>query len=495
MRNPLLLLLLLCLGLASVSAESEKNVLFIISDDLNCYLGCYGHELAQTPNLDALAARGTRFDRAYCQYPVCNASRASIFTGLRPDVTNVRENWTHFRHTTPDATTIPEWFKRQGYQSFRVGKIYHYNVPKEIGMDCMDDPMSWTMRFNPYGRDKKQEAEITTLRPNQYGATLSWMAQDGKDEEQTDGIAATYANKILDLYGKEPFFLAVGMYRPHTPYVAPKAYFDLYPLDKITIDESYKATWDTIPHAALLSLHNEERDLDEMTKKKVIQAYLASISFMDAQVGRILKKLDELGLTDSTMVVFTSDHGYHMNEHGLWQKQSLFENATRVPLIVATPNQKQKGGVVDSPVELIDLFPTICDWAGLDMPTTHERDGQSLVPMLDDASLTGKAFAISQVRRTPARNRYEWFGGEGGPTEIFHGYSIRTPQYRYNHWDSGKLGEELYDEQADPGELNNLASNPEYETVKQELKAQLLPYEKAHGAAEIPRNQAIMQLK
>ncbi len=491
------LLFFLSFALTSASAESNKNVLFIISDDLNCYLGCYGHPLAQTPHLDALAASGTRFDRAYCQYPVCNASRASIFTGLRPDVTGVRENWTHFRHTTPDAITLPEWFKRKGYRSIRIGKIYHYNVPKEIGMDCMDDPTSWTMRFNPYGRDKREEGLITTLIPNRYGATLSWMAQDGKDEEQTDGVGATYALKALEHFGKaeQPFFLALGFFRPHTPFVAPKKYFDLYPLDQIEIDESYRPSWETVPPLALFSLHNEERDLTEARKKKIIQAYLASISFLDAQVGRVVNKLTELGLAEDTLVVFTSDHGYHMNEHGLWQKQSLFEDATRVPLIIRAPGQATAGGVSTTPVELIDLFPTLCEWANLEMPADHEREGQSLMPMLDDPNTPGKGYAISQVRRPPSRAKYAWFGAEPGPNHVVHGYSIRTDRYRYNQWHQGELGEELYDHETDPGELRNLADHPEFQVLKEALKEQLAPFEQAHGAPETLRNRDLMQLK
>jgi len=496
MLKPLLPLFLLLMLTVSQAAE-RKNVLFIISDDLNCYLSSYGHPLAKTPNLDALAERGTRFDRAYCQYPVCNASRASIFTGLRPDVTDVKENWTHFRHHIPDCHTLPQWFKEKGYFSARVGKIYHYNVPKEIGMDCMDDPASWTIRYNPYGRDKREEAQITTLTPGRYGATLSWMASEGKDEEQTDAIGATAANKILEHYcqGEQPFFLAFGMFRPHTPYVAPKAYFDMYPRDQIEIDETYKSTWEQIPSSALLSMHDDERELTAERKREIIQAYLASITFMDAQVGRVLEKLDELRMTDSTLIVFTSDHGYHMNEHGLWQKMSLFEESTRVPLFIAAPGQETPGGVVNDPVELIDLFPTICEWAGVGLPDTFERDGQSLLPMLADPTTPSKGYAISQLRRAPAKMKHTWFGAEPGPDAPFHGYSIRTAQYRYNRWDEGRMGEELYDHSKDPAEMNNLANNPEYETIKSELKAQLAPFEQAHGEPDAMDSRNLLRLK
>lgn len=315
----------------TLHAAEKKNILFIISDDLNTSLACYGHPLAKTPNLDALAKRGVKFEKAYCQFPLCSPSRTSFLTGRRPDINGVKTNpgpatqgkfggSPHFRETIPNTVTMPELFKNNGYSVARVGKLYHYNVPNGIGTSGLDDPQSWEKVINPRGRDKDDEPQIFSLAKGQFGGTLSWLAADGKDEEQTDGIGATETIKLMNQMKDKPFFLAVGLYRPHTPYVAPKKYFELYPVDKITlpvVDPDHKKG---VPEAAFLSFKKEEEKLTDDLRKKATQAYLASISFMDAQVGRIINELDRLKLADDTIIVFTSDHGYHMGEHGLWQK-------------------------------------------------------------------------------------------------------------------------------------------------------------------------------
>ena len=236
-------------GAADPPGSGRPNVLFLICDDLNCDIGCYGHPQVQTPNIDRLAARGVRFDRAYCQYPLCGPSRASFMTGLYPDQTLVHRNAIYIREHMPNVKTMSQMFRESGYFATRIGKIYHYNVPKHIGTSGHDDPYSWDYTINPRGRDVDDEDQIFSLRPGSFGGTLSWLAADGTDREQTDGMAADEASEMLKQYADQdtPFFLAVGLYRPHTPYVAPKKYFEMYPTDRSTCPRSPPATWKRFP--------------------------------------------------------------------------------------------------------------------------------------------------------------------------------------------------------------------------------------------------------
>ena len=422
--------------------KSQPNVLFLICDDLNCDLGCYGHPMVRSPNIDRLAARGLRFDRAYCQYPLCGPSRASFMSGFYPDQTLIRKNAIRIRERLPNVLTMSQLFRRNGYTATRIGKIYHYNVPKDIGNDGHDDPDSWDYKVNPRGRDKDDEAKVFSLVPGRYGGTLSWLAADGTDEEQTDGIAATEAIKVLKQHAKskQPFFLAVGLYRPHTPYVAPKRYFEMYPRDKITVPSVPEGYLKTLPQPARRSLtrKKDQVNLRDDLARQAIQAYYASITFADAQVGRVLEALEKLELDDNTIVLFTSDHGYHMGEHGYWQKTTLFENAARVPLIIAAPGMKRAGKNTAAPAEMVDFYPTLAALCGLQAPAN--LSGISLSLTLEDASATPRKSALTQYAT---------------------GYSIRTPRYRYSEWGSnGRNGAELYDHKSDPKELVNLVSRP-----------------------------------
>ncbi|HZN36054.1 MAG TPA: sulfatase [Pirellulaceae bacterium] len=489
---------LLSIGLALAASAQEKpklNVLYICSDDLNNSLSCYGHPLVKSPRIDELAQRGVRFDRAYCQYPLCNPSRSSFLTGLRPDQTGVLENATQFRQNIPDVVTLPQLFQKAGYFVARVGKLYHYGVPGQIGTDGLDDPPSWMAKFNPRGRDKDDEPKIFTLTPGpppQFGGTPSWLAAEGQDREQTDAIGAEMTIKLLEQNKDQPFFIACGFYRPHTPYVAPKKYFELYPPEKAGVAEQKPGDLDDIPAPALVSRRN---DMDERLQREARQAYFASITFMDQQVGKLLDAIDRLKLADKTVIVFHSDHGYHLGEHGcLWQKQSLFEESARVPLIIATPDSKAAGKGTAAIAELIDVYPTVAELCGLTPPAN--LPGKTLVPQLTDPSLPGKGFALTQVRRAGGG------GGGGGKAKKakaaadakttpaaaapvaqqpkakaaggqFPGYSLRTDRYRYTEWDGGARGVELYDQQKDPLEYTNLAQDPAHaETVKQ-LSAKL----------------------
>ncbi len=352
-------------AVAEDAAEAKRpNVLFLISDDLNNLLGCYGDPLAKTPNIDRLAARGVLFERAYCAFPLCGPSRNSFLTGLYPNSTGIQANSQIFRQTIPSHVSMPQAFRLSGYFAARIGKLYHYNVPKSIGTNGHDDPGSWEMELNPAGVDRlEEEPQIFSLLPGNFGGTLSWYASPKADKYHTDGMMAEDAEWVLERCAKRkdrPFFLAVGFFRPHTPYVSPEGYFDLYPEKDMPVVQGVKEDQKDIPPPGLASYKKEQDKLTDDLRRQCLQAYYASISFMDAQVGRVVDTLDRLGLSDNTVIVFTSDHGYHTGQHGLWQKQSLFEESARVPLLIVAPGVTKKGGVAKSPVSQVDLYPTLC---------------------------------------------------------------------------------------------------------------------------------------
>ncbi len=442
----------------SAAAAEKLNVLLIASDDLNMRMSCYGDPLVQTPNLTRLAQRGMRFDRAYCQYPLCNPSRSSFLTGLRPDTTGVLDNQVQFRKNVPDVVTLPELFRKHGYFVARVGKLYHYGVPAGIGTSGLDDPQSWQEVVNPRGRDRDDEDKIFTIgKDRSFGATLSWLAADGTDAEQTDGRGADAAIKLMEQHASEPFFLAVGFYRPHTPYVAPKSYFGLYPTDKIMLPREPADDRDDLP-AAAITVKVPNYNLSEELQRQATQAYFASITFMDAQVGRVLDTLDRLGLADKTVVVFLSDHGYHLGEHGMWQKMTLFENSARVPLIISATGMKAAGQSCQRLAELVDVYPTVADVCGL--PAPANLAGRSLRPQLNDPQQPSKPAAFTQLRR-------------GAAADSVVGRSVRTDRWRYTEWDQGRQGSELYDHTNDPRELTNLAKNEQHAETVKELSALL----------------------
>lgn len=452
-----------------VTQAARPNVLFIISDDLNNYLGCYGDPRAKTPNIDKLASRGVRFDRAYCSFPLCGPSRNSMLTGLYPNSTGILANSQIFRQTIPSQISLPQAFRQSGYFAARIGKLYHYNVPKSIGTDGHDDPGSWELQLNPAGVDRmEEESDIFTLTPGQFGGTLSWLASAKDDSHHTDGLLAADAEWVLERcakYKSRPFFLAVGFFRPHTPYVAPKSpYFGYYPESEMPIHPTVDKNPPEVPAAALGSYKKEQDKLTDDLRRRAAQAYYASISFMDTQVGKVVDALERQNLADNTIIVFTSDHGYHVGEHGLWQKQSLFEGSARVPLLVVAPGIG-KGTVVKTPVSHIDIYPTLTELAGVRPPSNLQ--GQSLVPMLKDSSSKGRGWAITQVVRGGANA-----AGRVGSKRFF-GYSLRTTNWRYTEWDEGKAGRELYDHESDPKELSNLADSPSHSQLVADLSQQL----------------------
>lgn len=468
---------------APVSVEQAKrqpNVLFIIADDLAPRLGTYGAPV-QTPNIDRLASEGVQFQRAYTQFPWCGPSRASFLTGTRPDTTRVTDLATPFRRALPEIQTLPEYFRNNGYFTARTGKIFHQGVPNDIGTSGPDDPQSWNQVVNPRGRDKDDE-EAGRLKNNTpgipYGSAMAWLEDEGADADQTDGKVADSAIELLraSAKGDKPFFIGVGFYRPHVPLVAPKKYFDLYPLESIKIADETAASLAKVPsYTKAWTPDNFGMTAEE--QRQIIRGYYASTSYMDAQVGRVLDELKRLGLDRNTIVVFTGDHGYLLGEHGQWMKNVLWDQSTRVPLIMRAPGVTRAKGKSPRTVEMLDIYPTLTELAGL--PHYARNEGQSLVPLLKRPTAKWDRAAYSQVR--------------GGRT-------IRTERWRYTEWQQGQLGAELYDHQKDPGEHHNLASDPRYAKVVASLK-QGLPkvmtsekvtrppaYDKARACLIIPRN-------
>ena len=463
------------LQLVRSTALKTPNVLFISVDDLACTLGCYGDLVAKTPNIDRLAASGVCFTHAYNQLPLCNPTRASIMTGLRPDQIKVYDLDRHFRDEVPDAVTLPQAFQKAGYFAARVGKIYHYNVPASIGTDGFDDPPSWMQTINPIGRDKSEEDLIFNAEPHRkISGALSWLAAEGKDEEQTDGMIATEAIQLMESKSKEPFFLAVGFFRPHTPYVAPRKYFDLYPIDELRLPYAPDDDRADIPTAAFA--HNcpiPNYNLQPKTLLQATQAYYACVSFVDAQVGRLLDALDRLKLANNTIVVFWSDHGYHLGEHqGIWQKRTLFEQGARAPLIIRAPGQAGNGQPSPRVVEFVDIYPTLTELAAIESP--KGLAGKDLGVLLNDPIASWDGYAITQILR-PADRRL--------PEPVM-GCSIRTDRWRYTEWAKGDSGQELYDHHADPLEFNNLAIEPDDQARR--VMQRLQPLLRKHASGAVP---------
>lgn len=460
------ILLSICVGVCCASSAmgadaKHKNVLFIAVDDLNTRIGAYGDPIAKTPNLDRFAQRGVMFRNAYCQYPLCNPSRASLMTGLRPDTIGIHDLETNFRSTVPDVVTLPQLFRQNDYYVARVGKLYHYGVPRQIGTDGKDDPQSWDYRFNPVGRDRTEESKLTMVTRGGYkntiGFSLSWMAMDGPDEDQTDAKGVTETIRLLEERKDKPFFIGMGFFRPHTPFVAPQKYFDLYPPENIKLPERNAASEKALPDIAR-NIRPDNYGVSEQELRDCVRAYYASVSFVDAQVGRLLDAVDRLGLAENTLIVFWSDHGFLLGEHGQWQKQLLFDPSPRTPLIIFDPSAKGNGVVCDRTVELLDLYPTIAAWAGLKAPENLE--GHNLQPLLDDPKAAWDHPAFSQVTRMRDKKRVM-------------GYSVHTEKLRYTEWDNGDAGVELYDHTTDPDELKNLADDSAHRSTIEEMKKHL----------------------
>ncbi len=437
------------------AAQRPMNVLLIIADDLGTRIGPYGDTLVKTPNIDRLAREGLTFQRAYTQFPQCGQSRASFLTGRRPNSTKVLDLESDFREALPNAVTMPQYFKEHGYFSGRAGKVFHQGVPRDIGRDGLDDKASWIEAINPRGRDKDAEVEgrLNNLTPGvPLGNAFAVLADDGPDEAQTDGMVATQAIRMLEEHKDGSFFIAAGFYRPHVPEVAPKAYFDMYPLEQMPLAADTPADLAALPTVSIRLLPaNVGASLE--VQRQMVQSYFASTSFMDAQVGRVLDALKRLGLEDNTIVVFMSDHGYLLGEHGQWSKNVLWDGATHTPLIIRAPGVKTAGQSSPRPVELLDIYPTLVDLARL--PPAKDLEGVSLVPLIKNPKAKWDRPAFSQIK-----------GGR----------SVRTERWRYTEWEGGRLGASLYDLQADPLERQNLVKDPKFAKVATTMR-NLLPKE------------------
>lgn len=453
MKHLLCLLLIVLPVLPAFSepqARARPNVLFIIADDLSAEaLGCYGNEQVKTPNIDRLAARGFVMDRAYCQYPVCGPARAALLSGLYPQQNKVTGNSDRdiLSESLGDRPTLPQYFKQNGYSSIRLGKLYHMRVPGDItaGVDGPDHPASWSKKFNfksdeQWTPGKHEHLSGERLKPDPdrkihyslgYGGAF-YVVEDPTDGSAQHDVRAT--DKAIELLGGElkdkPFFLAVGFVRPHVPLVAPEPYYTPYPAEKMKLPKQVENDHADIPKLGLTGTGKRRGMKDEMARKRTLRAYYASVSFMDTQVGRLLDALDKQGLADNTLIVFMSDHGYHLGEHDFWQKLHLHEESARIPLIAAGPGiepGKRWAGLM----EAVDIYPSMCVFAGLPIP--KHCVGLDLVTAKDN----------------PRDSAY---------TLVRNGHLLRTEDWAYIRYVD--RSEELYDMKNDPKQFTNLAKVP-----------------------------------
>ncbi|WP_217494479.1 sulfatase [Nibricoccus aquaticus] len=457
---------------AATGTERPLNVLFILSDDLRTDLGSYGHPLAQTPAIDRLGAQGVRFENAYCQYPLCNPSRTSMLIGRYPTTTGLYSNRNWFNGVYPDLVSLPKYFKAHGYQTLRTGKVFHGNI---------DDFEAWTEGGEPhaYGKqtltpigaravtDTEQQKHTQQIAAGDLTRARSsdrWEAVEGEAvATQGDTRVADRAIEHLRRWKQAdaPFFLACGFSKPHSPLVAPKEFFDKYPLESITLPVDF-APRPTVPEGfpnGSIRPNNADlfvrRDATPEEAKAYIRAYLACVSYVDWNVGRVLAELDKLGLRESTIVVFWSDHGYQLGEKGKWSKAgSLWEQGARVPLIIHDPRAKGNGCASTRIVQSVDLYPTLAALAKLPVP--DGLDGADLTPLLDDpeAAWDKPAYTV-------------WNERDRGVT----GVAVRTEKWRYAEFFGRDPGAFLTDPKNDPHELKNLVGDPRYREVVTELAA------------------------
>ncbi len=454
LRSRLIILLVhaICVTAACRAAATRPrlNVLLIIADDLRDHVGCYGNTTVRTPNIDRLAARSVVFDRAYVQYPVCNPSRSSFLTGLRPDQTGVIDNRTLLRSQQPQVVTLPQLFKQHGYYTASFGKIFHLGAVQdpEVRNQWLDLPHSWhearAFQTTPDGK--------TIAGRNLTGDVLRWCrwgATAGNDDDQPDGQNALAALHLMDTLADQPWFIGVGFHKPHDPFVAPQKYFDCYPLDSLSVHADPPNLSPAPDLAVGFGAYGKAfRQFTDRERREFLRAYYACVTFMDAQVGRLLDKLDENHLWDQTLVIFMSDHGYHLGEREWWNKNTLFDRSCRSPLMIAGPEIKpgRAGGLV----EFVDLYPTVIDLCGL--PAPHALAGTSFRALLNYPNGPGKAFAYTMVSRGGTRR----------------GDSIRTVRWRYTEWSDGSR--ELYDHEADPEEWTNMANRSEQRDTVRRLR-------------------------
>ncbi len=461
-----LILMVTASTLSSVVGQEtpeKMNVLFIISDDLTTTaLSMYENSACRTPNIDRLASEGMVYTHAYCQYPVCGPSRASMMFGYYPSATRTYGYVSGREQVGPERVSWSELFKKNDYYTARVSKIYHMGVPGDIerGSDGTDDEASWTERFNSPGPEWQAKGDGELVQNNPYGDkpirggnVMTIVKADGDDLAHSDGKTAEKAIELIRRHKDAPFFLAVGFVRPHVPFVAPKAYFDPYPHQQIVLPPMVINDWDDIPERGINYVTSVNGKMSEEQEKKAIAGYYASVSYMDAQAGKVLNALKEEGLEENTIVIFTADHGFHLGEHRFWMKVSLHEESVRVPLIIKVPGKQP--GVCHSFAELIDLYPTVAELAGL-TPSSHLQ-GISLANTLDDPTAETREVAFSvTVRR--------------GNSDFL----VRTKKWAYIQYDEdAAAGMELYDMEHDIKQYNNLAYNPAWQHIVEAMQTKL----------------------
>jgi iduronate 2-sulfatase len=435
------------------SQSKKPNVLFIISDDLTATaVSAYENKVCKTPNIDKLASEGVQFTKAYSQYPVCGPSRASFMSGYYPNATKTFGYVSGRKNIGPNRQTWSQLFKNNGYYTARVSKIYHMGIPIDIetGSNGQDDEASWTERFNSKGPEwnAKGEAELVQNNPDgsierKGGNVMTIVKAEGDDLAHSDGRTAQKAIELIKKHKNKPFFLALGFVRPHVPFVAPKSYFDPYPFAKIALPKKVKNDWDDIPERGINYVTSVNGEMSLEQQQKAVAAYYASVSYMDAQVGKVLKALKEEGLEDNTIVIFTSDHGFHLGEHDFWMKVSLHEESVRVPMIIKVPGKKP--AVCNSFVELLDLYPTISELAGIKPP--EHIQGKSLVKVFDnpEVKVRDMAFSVSQGGRS---------------------FLLRTEKWAFIQYDEDAgAGIELFDMVKDPKQYRNLAEQEKYSSI------------------------------
>ena len=456
-KTPLLLTLLFFVNLGF--AKNQKfNVLFIISDDLtSTALSCYGNTVFNTPNIDRLAERGTRFTRAYCQGTYCGPSRASFMSGYYPHGTGVL-GYKSPRPKIGDRATWSQHFKNNGYYAARVSKIFHMGVPIGIeqGSNGADDEASWTERFNSKGPEWKAPGEGETLQNNSDGKkpavggnTFVVVEADGDDLVHSDGKTAKKAVELIHRHKDKPFWLGVGFVRPHVPFVAPRSYYRPFkPYSKMVLPPKIEGDWNDIPKPGINYCTSQNMKMDIRRQKKSIGGYYASVAYMDAQVGKVISALDEAGLRDKTIIIFTSDHGFHLGEHDFWAKVSLLDESSQVPLIISVPGKKP--AVCHSLTELLDLYPTISSLC--ELPKQPHLEGKDISKMLDDPKHTVReaAFSVAPFRQ---------------------GFLLREDDWSYiQYGEDASKGIELFDVRKDPKQYTNLAKDPAYEKVVKRFK-------------------------
>ena len=404
-----------------------------------------------SPSIDRFAQKSMLFNHAYAQYPVCNPSRSSFLSGLRPDEVGIISNTVPLRRVQPNLVTLPQLFRENGYFTAGIGKIFHLSVDHADERALFVDPLSWDYFFDALdGTTKTGRQGAGRNLTNGKIPWATWKAAAGDDADQPDGINNLEVLKVLEDNHERPFFIGYGIHKPHDPFIAPKKYFEFYPEGRTQLAEEPEGRSKRIK----MAIPNDRifAEFTDQERREFKRAYQAGVSFADAQVGKLMDRLDQLELWDSTIVIIMGDHGYHLGEHDWWNKVTVFEDGARAPMLIWVPDALGMGKPTDSLMEFIDLYPTLVDYAGLAPP--HKLSGASLRPVLEDPNVSVKEAAYTQVTR--------------GPKVM--GRSVRTPRWRYTEWGEGKHGVELYDHSKDSGEYYNLSANPEYAHVVSQMK-------------------------